>query len=744
MSAGRCPACGAPLAAGAGPSDCPSCLLAIGLDDPGPEEFPEVPGVELLSRIGHGGSGEVFRARDRATGELVAVKVLSEEWSADPELRARTLREAETLARLDHPGLVRCRRYGEEGDRIHLVLELVEGTSLRKALEAGPLPPDRVRRLGLELADVLHRVHEAGVVHRDVKPENVLLEASGRARLLDFGIARSEAGGRGLTGAGHRLGTPYYLAPEQLAAPDTADRRADLYSLGVVLYEALTGELPIGRFEPPSRRVNGVPRGWDGALARALAREPANRFRDAREMGRALASTGERHRRWPIPIAAAAGFAALVAIGRSLPPRPVVGEVVPPAPVRDDAELHRGLARTFEALGKFEEAVAEWRAAARLAPHDAAVHEALGRCLARQGYLARLEGDRERVRLRLDGARAAFERAMELDPGGPARLRLDQGNALEAAFARDDREAALAACREGSAESRGTEVEVEFLWLLGLLAADEEATQALDRAIEIAPGHAIARFVRAFARRSTDPEGALEDFGHAILAWPSWPAPLAARGTLRLERGDADGAVADLDDALAVRPADPTTLMNRGVAHGDRGEHDLAIADFTAALALAPSADLHVNRARSLGDAGRADEALRDLDVAVRLEPGNGTARSDRGVLRAERHDLPGAIEAFTAAIEAEPARASHRFNRGLAREDSGLTEDAILDYDEALRLAPRHAKARGRRGILHAGRGEWDLARGDLLAAIELLPEDDPDAALFRRQLRAIGPDER
>jgi predicted Ser/Thr protein kinase len=240
---------------------------------------------ELLEVVGRGGAGVVYRARDKQRGEYVAVKMLHESVADDPELLQRFEREARVLRRLRHPAIVRLRDFGYDAQRPFLVMEFVEGRPLQQLL---PLPRPRALALVLELCDALRHAHERGLVHRDVKPGNILVDPNGRVRLADFGIAGfldTQAEAR-LTASSHVVGTPAYMAPEARcgAAPDP---RMDVYSLGVVLYQLLTGQLPMGCFELP-------PAPFDTVVKRALAPDPANRYPDVEALQRDLLRDEER------------------------------------------------------------------------------------------------------------------------------------------------------------------------------------------------------------------------------------------------------------------------------------------------------------------------------------------------------------------------------------------------------------------------------------------------------------------
>ncbi|MEM7307294.1 MAG: serine/threonine-protein kinase [Planctomycetota bacterium] len=254
-----------------------------------------LPDLELRELLGRGGMGFVYRALQRSLDREVALKVMAAEPERHADFAERFAREARTLARLSHPNLVAVYDHGQDGALAWLVMEYVDGSNLRDVLRAGELAPAEALALVPKLCDALQFAHDHGVVHRDVKPENILLDGAGNVKIADFGLAKlvgSPAAVVGLTGSQQVLGTFRYMAPEQLDRPREVDHRADIYSLGVVLYEMLTGEVPMGRFEPPSQR-SAAPLALDGVVLRALEREPERRYQSASEVKSDLESAGD-------------------------------------------------------------------------------------------------------------------------------------------------------------------------------------------------------------------------------------------------------------------------------------------------------------------------------------------------------------------------------------------------------------------------------------------------------------------
>ncbi len=305
MTTLTCPRCGSALSQARALGLCPRCLLeAAGAQASQPEVVvthhesrrpnaptieqlaPFFPGLQLDSLIAVGGMGAVYKATQTSLGRTVALKILHGEIASEPGFSERFQREARTMATLSHPGLVAVHDFGQAGPYFHFVMEFVDGVNLRQMLRAKTLTPEIALRIVPQICEVLQYAHDRGVVHRDIKPENILVERGGRVKVLDFGLSKmvgKDPDRPALTRTDQVMGTPHYMAPEQWERPLTVDHRADIYSLGVVFYELLTGELPLGRFAPPSRIVHIDVR-LDEVVLRTLDKEPMLRYQQASEL----------------------------------------------------------------------------------------------------------------------------------------------------------------------------------------------------------------------------------------------------------------------------------------------------------------------------------------------------------------------------------------------------------------------------------------------------------------------------
>ena len=343
----KCPQCGGIRPAGARGELCPRCVAGFlqaaptelsGANNVSAKTFtlpsladlaPLFPQLEILELIGQGGMGAVYKARQKQLNRLVALKILPPGIGLDPAFAERFSREALALAQLNHPGIVTLYESGQvqNASSAHLeaspsappsvttgaaaaeaacpamplyffLMEFVDGVNLQQLLAGGRVSPREALAIVPQICDALQYAHDAGIVHRDIKPENILIDRRGRVKVADFGLAKivdsqaelppglvaSPDGSVGsLTDIAKVLGTPHYMSPEQVAAPGEVDHRADIYALGVVFYQMLTGELPGKRIEPPSTKVRIDVR-LDEVVLRALESQPDRRYQQISEV----------------------------------------------------------------------------------------------------------------------------------------------------------------------------------------------------------------------------------------------------------------------------------------------------------------------------------------------------------------------------------------------------------------------------------------------------------------------------
>jgi serine/threonine protein kinase len=257
-----------------------------------------VQGYEVIELIGGGGMGEVYRAVMVARAREVAMKVVAGRLTRDPETTARFEAEVAALSQLDHPNVVRVLDHGEMPNGRHfLVMEYVDGCDLRRLLRAQRLEPERAIDIFLKVCAGVQHAHDRGLVHRDIKPANILIGLDGTVKVADFGLAKAlveESFAYGFTQTRDTFGTPYYVAPEVTQKAQSADARTDVYALGVLLYELLTGAVPMGQFTPLSKRT-GLDKRLDAIVTHALVDDPAGRTARVAEMAESVQKVWSHH-----------------------------------------------------------------------------------------------------------------------------------------------------------------------------------------------------------------------------------------------------------------------------------------------------------------------------------------------------------------------------------------------------------------------------------------------------------------
>ena len=676
---------------------------------------------EVLSELGRGGMGAVFRARS-PRGEAVAVKVLLR---LDAARLARFERERRLLGSFTaREGFVPLLEAGTHEGTPYLVMPLLEGGTLRERLAAGPLGVDETLSLGRALAAALGRAHEKGIVHRDLKPENILFTADGRPLVADLGLAKhfdrdtpGASGSVSLSRPGELRGTAGYMAPEQIADAKSAGPAADVFALGVILHECLAGvpafpgenmldvlrNIETGKVSRLARK--DVPDWLVAAIERALARDPARRFRDGSELHRALGGPAKEARsRRRASLVVLALLSILVVVGL----RAVRG------PGRREL-FDRAAAR--QAQGDLDGAIADYGRVLELDPGDYAT-------LDNRANLRRRKGD-------LEGALADLDQAIRLSPPDAAvffnrgNIRQTRGD-VEGAIADYDRSIELDPSRWGAFNNRG---------LMRRVKGDAAgALSDFDRAAALEPRDAMPLANRGDARQvAGDLQGALSDFDRAIALDPGLGAAYRGRGIARHARGDLRGALSDEGRAIELGAGDSRTFVERGDTRQDMGDLDGAISDYDRAIELDPhNVTAFNNRGNTRGKKGDLEEALADHDRAVQLEPNRAAALYGRGNARQAMGNLDGALADFDRAIELDPGLGPAYFGRGNVEQSKGELDPAIVDLGRAFELDPHIILAVKNRGIARRTKGDLAGAVDDFAKTLELDP-NDPDAPALK-----------
>jgi tetratricopeptide (TPR) repeat protein len=685
----------------------------------------------IVRELGKGGMGVVYEAFDTVLKRKVAIKTILDPARARPNELERFRREALAAARVPHPGIVQVFETGEHLGKPYLVMELVDGESLAALLDREIVPPRRVAEIVRGVALALEHAHGHGIIHRDVKPGNVLLDREGRPRLTDFGLARDASFTAQLTATGDLLGTPAYMAPEQMGGvPGGQGPPLDVYGLGGLLYRALTGKPPfeaastqallykvLTQDPAPLRRLSpGVHRDLETVALRCLEKEPSKRYPSAgavaedlrrylegepilaRPMGGLERSLRLVRRNKPLAAAVALALAASVgALGLVVHSK---GEAE-----RSKVEAERGARRgmlleardeALAAVASFERARKERRVpyATGLVLENEAVQEELlepGReaLRATEVFEALARRDGEEAGLVREAGRLRYETAMAL-----AAIALDYDQLAMAGRAYEE---ALRA-RPGDARAESARRDLR------------ERGPAILEAIDLASAAMREMEMHRFERVTRLAEEALAKDRRC--AWA-----LYVRANLAATVGRSEDAERDYTDAIALKPLFVDAWINRGVARAQRGENDEAIADERRAHELDPRriygyvVEANVDLGRGALDAASAtiEKALALPDRRSSNEYSlRAQAFTLRGLIKLQRGDLAAADADYTLAIERDPTYVEPLWHRGEVRARLGRRDEAIADLEKFLALAPQDPNAatvRAELAQLRAGR---------------------------------------
>jgi eukaryotic-like serine/threonine-protein kinase len=727
--------------------------------------------------------GEVYRARDTRLGREVALKRLSNASLADEVARRRVLREARAAAALSHPGIAAVYDVLDTPDGLIIVMEYLPGATLAARLRNGPFPVEEGVEVGEQIAAALAHAHAQGIVHRDLKPSNIILTPAGRAKILDFGIAKSTAAADAdatrddlETGTGRIVGSPGYMAPEQVAGRPS-DRRTDVYAAGLVLFEMLAGMRPyaasdrlsgaLAMFNQPvpllHERAPHVPAEVSGVVACAMALSPSERFADAGELAGALrrvrahlsnaetvVSSGrargprswQRYSTGPIAISAILLAAAAIVIawkGRGpAPPVPIRSSVVGVIPIRNlsadksDDPLAVGLSNALvQRLGAMRAIrvlpLQELREAAgppskpKAAP---AVAKAVGASFVVEGALQRkgplLEVDMSLVaadghRRRVGLYRETAERVLDL------HRRIAEG-------------VAVALSQEGAVE---TDVQAEPLPPTSNQDAFADYSQArvfLDRPdVPDNLDHAID-LLHSAIRRDAKFALAFAALGEACWAQfretkdPSWTSKAQAANL----------------EALRIDPAQPEVRLALAVMYEGMGKIDEAKEEIRQVLELQPRSDSgHLVLSRIHADKGEWSPAIHEAEEAIALRPAFWRNHVQLGetLMRAGR--LDDAIAAYGRLVELQPDSPRGYQRLGRALQAAGRHDEAFANYEKAIAAGASWATF-SNVGTSYYWQGDYARAAQAYRRAIAAAPNEPEPYANLGDALQRLGQRER
>ena len=681
----------------------------------------------VLQEIARGGVAVVYRARD-PLGKTVAVKLL--EAREREGSRRRFAGEVKALARLRHPHVVEILDHGEHEGAPWLALELVEGESLQDRLRLGPLSVAEAVQVARQLAQALSYVHGCGVLHRDLKPDNVLLRGQS-ALLTDFGLALDEQDDspNRLTLSGTFLGTPGYWSPEQAqGATREIGPRSDIYGLGAVLYACLTGEPPIkarslnehleqARFRsvtPPRALRPEVPEWLDALCMRCLEVDPDQRPESAEAVSRELLTAATAAH--PAPSAGRAR--PLLALGLLLGALLVaLGLWWRHDPGADERARGDRLQLEFR-----------WRDA----------HQAYTEAIAKNPADAEAYALRAQVKLFLrdeQGSVADAERAVELGPDlavawlrrGISRAKVGRHEEaladLDRALELEPENAAIWANRGGVLERLGRH---------------EEALADLSRSVELDPEDATAWSSRGGVQSKLGREAeALADYTHALVLDPTHVETLYSQGVLFLNTEDHERALVALGRAIEIAPKREELYTARASVWRALGQPDAALSDLSRALEIQPEdVEALVERARLWIALGEDELARIDLDQAIRSDPNSAVAFAERGSLRGREGDPTGGVADLDRALELNPGMRRAHLTRGTLLANAGDYQAALRDLTRAVAEEPKQAGVFSRRAAVYTQLELHDHALADYDRAVQL---SGGDATLYLRRSQTL-----
>lgn len=712
---------------------------------------------QIVEKLGQGGMATIFKAYQPALDRYVAIKVLPAQHAFTPGFSERFEREARAVAQLDHPNILPIIDFGQEGDLSYIVMKMATGGTLQDRMNR-PMDLAQAAHFIEQIASALDHAHGRGIMHRDVKPSNVLLDEEGWVQLTDFGLAKMLAGDEGLTATGVGIGTPAYMSPEQ-GQGLPVDQRADIYSLGVVLYEMVTGHPPYSAetpmavvvkhiYEPlpvPRQLYPNLPEAVEGVILKALAKDPDDRYDSAGEMARALRQTLQAAAAQPAgPAQVAPQSKPSTALLSSPPPR-AIPKALPQKAKRPWGWIVGGAAAallaiaiaallltqgrdtqptahpTVQATPTQEEPIVIATLEPTASPEPSATPGSTpppnqeARSYVEQGWTALEAGDYR-------AAVGHFDRAIELDPElaeaytgrGKAHYNLgdhDQAMADTTQAIKLDPDDPTAYYYRGSA----------YLSLNGYDHAIADFTRAIELNYTPLTWAYNDRGVAYY--RQDKLEEAIADYAQAIEIDPDYALAYYNRGKSYDELDDRQQAIADYSRAIELNPQHTQAYTHRGLAYTEQGDYDKAIADHTKVMELDPdSPNPYFNRGNAYRQQDNNELAIADYTQAIDMGYSPlSWPYNNRGLAYFYLEDYEQAIQDYTQALLIDPEYPLAYCNRGRAYAAQMDYETAIADYTEAVRLDPNYAYAYHKRGLAYHALEDYESAIADHTQAIQL-----------------------
>ncbi len=676
---------------------------------------------EIRSLLGRGGMASVYRGHDPRFGREVAVKILPPQVVDDPSLRARFEREARTIAALEHPAIVPVYDFGEEGGQPYLVMRLMTGGSLADRLAKGPLEAAEVARILQRISSALDEAHKQGVIHRDLKPGNILFDRYGSAYLSDFGIVRLAESQATLTGQ-HAIGTPGYMSPEQIQGEEV-DSRTDIYALGVMVFEMLTGRRPYSATSPamimvkqmtePVPRLQDVrpdlPEDIDTVVSMTLARDRENRPATAGEVARLLlaaaAATREAAEKLAPLMEAEREQATADTRVEAAPVAPAgTAQVEAPAPLTPPAPISETPEQTEVMVPSFAGGPSQ-PAAAPVAPASR------GRRLAIWGLVG--------------GALGLFVLAGVVIVAVLLLRPDDEGTGVAATVAPGETAIPIETQPPGSAEGGGV----------------NPALTPTDEADDFDPFALLEEANRLF--ENGQPSSALRLVDQVLEREPELADAHSLRGfILRDGQDDFTGAIQAFGRAIAFDPDSPWHHIDRGFTQVWSGRPLAALPDAEACIEVDPGlADCYTLLGAAMRELDRFDDALAAFDRGIQLDPGNANLYLERGQLFRRFEDYDQALADFLRAIEIDHHDDPYPYiDMGWALLDAGRPDLAQPLAQACVGRFPNMVDCLKILGYSASSNGAPDEAISAFRRVLELAPDDPYNYSDLAWELRGVG----